>query len=131
MEFVEISQVQLIDSDELDNWVHTLIQAEQIKTEQKAQKAILTGHSDTLAKSWNANPWNRSNYVGLNYKGKNPIANFLANKATASPTAKPAMPAIIHPNWTGIFGGQGAPMDISKACAKCSKLWLCKDHMRK
>ena len=36
VEFVEISQVQLIDSDELDNWVHALIQAEWIKTEQKA-----------------------------------------------------------------------------------------------
>ena len=56
VEFVEISQVQLIDSDELDDWVHALIQAEQIKTEQKAQKATSTGHSDAPAKSWNANP---------------------------------------------------------------------------
>ena len=56
VEFVEISQVQLIDSDKLDDWVHTLIQAERIKTEQKAQKATSTGHSDTPTKSWNANP---------------------------------------------------------------------------
>ena len=56
VEFVEISQVQLIDSDKLDDWVHTLIQVEQIKTKQKARKAILTGHSDAPARSWNANP---------------------------------------------------------------------------
>ena len=136
VEFVKISQVQLIDSDKLDNWVHALIQAEQIKTEQKARKATSTGYFDTPTKSWNANPRNGSNYVSLNYKGKNTIANFLANKATASPTAKPAVLAAIHPNQTGIFGGQGALMDIFKAhaegkCVKCSKLWLCKDHMRK
>ena len=136
VEFVEISQVQLIDSDELNDWVHALIQAEQIKTEQKAWKATSTGHSDAPAKSWNANSQNGSNYVSPNYKSKNPIANFLANKAAASPTAKSAMLAAIHPNQTGTFGGQGTSMDISKACAegkcaKCSKPWPCKDHMRK
>ena len=136
VEFVVFSQVQLIDSDELDDWVHTLIQVEWIKTEQKAQKATLTGHSDAPARSWNANPRNGSNYISPNYKGKNPIANFLVNKAMASPTTKPAALAAIHPNQTGTFGGQGTPMDISKArtkgkCAKCSKLWPCKDHMRK
>ena len=136
VEFVEISQVQLIDSDELDDWVHALIQAERIKTEQKAQKATSTGHSDAPAKSWNTNPRNRSNYVSLNYKGKNPITNFSVNKAAASPATKPAVPAAIHPNQTGTFGGQGAPIDISKAraegkCVKCSKPWPCKDHIRK
>ena len=136
VEFVEISQVQLIDLDKLDDWVHALIQAERIKTKQKARKATSTGHSDAPTKSWNANPRNGSNYVSPNYKGKNPIANFSVNKAAASPTAKPAAPAAIHPNQTGTFGGQGAPMDISKAraegkCAKCSKPWPCKDHIRK
>ena len=136
MEFVEISQVQLIDSDELNDWVHTLIQAEQIKTKQKAWKATSTGHSDTPTRSWNVNPQNGSNYVSPNYKGKNPIANFLTNKAVASPTTKSAVPAAIHLNQTGTFRGQGAPMDISKACAegkcaKCSKPWPCKDHIRK
>ena len=136
VEFVEISQVQLIDSDKLDDWVYVLIQAERIKTKQKAWKATSTGHSNAPAKSWNANPQNGSNYISLNYKGKNPIANFLANKAVASPTAKSAALAAIHSNQTGIFGGQGALMDISKACTegkcvKCSKPWLCKDHMRK
>ena len=136
VEFVEISQVQLIDSDELNDWVHALIQAERIKTEQKAQKATSTGHSDTPAKSWNANPRNGSNYVSPNYKGKNPIANFSVNKAVVSPTAKSTVPTAIHPNQTGTFRGQGAPMDISKAhaegkCTKCSKPWLCKDYIRK
>ena len=136
MEFVEISQVQLVDSDELNDWVHALIQAKWIKTERKAQKATLTGHSDTPAKSWNMNPRNGSNYVSPNYKGKNLIANFSANKAAASPAAKPAVLAAIHPNQTSTFRGQGALMDISKAhaegkCAKCSKPWPCKDHIRK
>ena len=136
VEFVEISQVQLIDSDELDNWVHALIQAEWIKTEQKAWKATSTGHSNAPAKSWNVNPRNGTNYISLNYKGKNPITNFLENKTMTSPIAKPAVPAAIHPNQTGTFGGQGAPMDISKArtegkCMKCSKPWPCKDHIRK
>ena len=35
VEFVEISQVQLINSDELNDWVHALIQAEWIKTKQR------------------------------------------------------------------------------------------------
>ena len=136
VEFVEIFQVQLINSDELDDWVHALIQAEQIKTKQKAWKATLTGHSDAPAKSWNTNPQNGSNYVSLNYKGKNPIANFLANKAAASSTAKPTVPAAIHPNQTSTFGGQGTLMDISKTCTegkcvRCSKPWPCKDHIRK
>ena len=136
MEFVKISQVQLIDSDELADWVHALIQAEQIKTEQKARKAALTSHSDAPAKSWNANPWNGNNYISPNYKGKNPIANFSVNKAAASPAAKPAAPAAIHPNQTSTFRGQGTLIDISKAhaegkCVKCSKLWPYKDHIRK
>ena len=105
VEFVEISQVQLIDSDELDDWVHALIQVEQIKTKQKAWKATSTGHSDAPTKSWNANPRNGSNYVSPNYKGKNPIANFSVNKATASPAAKPAAVAAIHPNQTSTFRG--------------------------
>ena len=109
---------------------------EWIKTEQKAWKATLTSPSDTPAQSWNTNPQSGSNYVSLNYKGKNPIANFLANKTTASSTTKPAAPTAIHPNQTSTFGGQSTPMDISKACAegkcaKCSKPWLCKDHIRK
>ena len=133
---MEISQVQLIDSDELDDWVHALIQAERIKTKQKAQKATLTGHSDAPAKSWNTNLRNRNSYISPNYKGKNLIANFSVNKAMASPTAKPTALAAIHPNQTSTFGGQGALMDISKAraegkCAKCSKPWPCKDHIRK
>ena len=136
VEFIEISQVQLIDSNELDDWVHALIQVEWIKTEQKAQKAASTGNSNAPTKSWNANPQNRNNYVSPNYKGKNPIANFSANKAVTSPIAKPTVPAAIYPNQTGTFGGQGALMDISKArtegkCAKCSKPWPCKDHIRK
>ena len=136
VEFIEISQVQLINSDKLDDWVHALIQAERIKTKQKAWKATSTGHSDASAKSWNVNPRNGSNYVSPNYKGKNPITNFSANKAVASPATKPAVPAAIHPNQIGTFRGQGAPMDISKAraegkCVKCSKPWPCKDHIRK
>ena len=136
VEFVEISQVQLIDSDELDNWVHTLIQVERIKTKQKAWKATSTGHSNALAKSWNANPRNGSNYISPNYKGKNPITNFSVNKAATSPIAKPAVLVAIHPNQTSTFRGQGTLMDISKAhaegkCMKCSKPWPCKDHMRK
>ena len=109
---------------------------ERIKTEQKARKATSTGHSDAPTKSWNTNPRNGSNYISSNYKGKNPIANFLVNKAAASPAAKPAVPAAIHPNQTGTFGGQGTPIDISKArtegkCTKCSKPWPCTDHIRK
>ena len=109
---------------------------EWIKTEQKAQKGISTAHSDAPTRSWNANPQNGSNYISPNYKGKNPITNFLANKAAASPAAKSAVLAAIHPNQTSTFGGQDTLMDISKVhaegkCAKCSKLWPCKDHMRK
>ena len=133
---MEISQIHLIDSDKLDNWVHALIQVKQIKTKQKAQKGISTTHFDASVRSWNANPQTGSNYISLNYKGKNPIANFLANKSAVSPLTKSATLAAIHPNETGTLNGQGVLMDISKAyakgkCAKCSKPWPCKDHMRK
>ena len=36
IEFVEISQIHLINSDKFKNWVHALIQVEQIKIKQKA-----------------------------------------------------------------------------------------------
>ena len=51
VKFIEISQIHLIDSEELDDWVHTLIQVEQTKTEQKAWKSTLTAHSDAPARS--------------------------------------------------------------------------------
>ena len=136
MEFVEISQIQLINSDNLDDWVHALIQAKQSKTEQKTWKATSTGPSDAPTKSWNPNPRSGINYISLNYKGKNPITGFSANKPVVFPPVKPAVPVAIHLNQTGTFGGQGTPMDISKAhaegkCMKYSKLWPCKDYMRK
>ena len=136
VEFVEIFQIHLINSDKLNNWVHTLIQAECIRAEQKAWKAILTGSFNALTWSWNTNTQSGANYVSLNYKGKNPIANFSANKAMASPATKPVAPAATHSNQTNTFSGQGIPMDISKACTegkcvKCSKPWPYKDHIRK
>ena len=132
VEFVKISQIHLINSDESNDWIHALIQAEQIKTEQKAQKNTSTVSFNTLMKSWSSNP-RMGSYVSSNYKGKNLIANFLANK---SPPPKSTAPAAPHPNQPGTFGGQGTPMNISKACAKskctmCSKPWPCKDHIRK
>jgi hypothetical protein len=50
----------------------------------------------------------------------------------------PAMsskPAEVHPNQVGMFGGQGVPMDISKAraegkCFKCGQPWPCKEHFK-
>ena len=36
VEFIEVSQIHLINLDKLDDWVHILIQAEQTKTKQKA-----------------------------------------------------------------------------------------------
>ena len=58
------------------------------------------------------------------------------NKAVASPATKSTVLAAIHPNQTSTFRGQGPLMDLSKAhtegkCAKCSKSWPCKDHIRK
>ena len=104
VEFVEISQIQLIDSDNLDDWVHALIQVEQIKTEQKAWKATSTVPSNAPARSWNMNPCSGSNYISLNYTGKNPIFNFSVNKSVVSPV-KPTALAAIHSNQTGTFGG--------------------------
>ena len=134
IKFVEISQIHLIDSNEFDDWVHVLIQAEQIKAEQKAWKSTSTASFDAPARSWNANPRSGS-YVSPNYKGKNPITNFLVNKSSPPPP-KSAAPIASHLNQSSIFDGQGAPMDISKTCtegkcAKCSKPWSCKDHMQK
>ena len=134
VEFVEISQIHLIDSDNLDNWVHALIQAEQIKTEQKAWKGTSITPFNAPAKSWTTNS-RQGNYVSLNYKGNNPIANFSANKVVSPPAISAAL-AAIYPNQTSTFGGQGTSMDISKAhtegkYVKCSKQWPCKNHIRK
>ena len=109
VEFIKISQIHLIDSDEFDDWVHILIQAKWIKTEQKAQKSTLTASFDTPARSWNTNP-RLGTYVSLNYKGKNPIANFWQTRWSLPlqnplcqqqfTQTKPAPLVIKAPQWT-------------------------------
>jgi len=59
---------------------------------------------------------------------------FGARPLPSTPTPSSSSPTI-HPNQPGTFGGQGVPMDISKACAegkcfKCSQPWPCKEHFK-
>jgi len=58
---------------------------------------------------------------------------FGARPLPSAPT--PSTSTAIHPNQPGTFGGQGVPMDISKAraegkCFKCGQPWPCKEHFK-
>ena len=66
-------------------------------------------------------------YVSPNYRGTNP--------RPFQPRAPPPTTSNLTPNAAGVFPGQGAPMDISKAraegkCFRCSKAWPCQEHFR-
>ena len=133
VDYVEISQTHMVENENIDEWLITLIWADRILSEKAERRCASTAPTEGLSKN---KPWNPAQgYISPNYKGKKPIANFLANRSRASApnssTTPAASMATIQPglNQAGTFGTQGGiPMDISKAhaegkCARCGKLW--------
>ena len=138
VDYVEISQTHMVENENIDKWLITLIRADRILSEKAERQCTSTAPTEGLNKN---RPWNPAQgYISPNYKGKKPIANFLANKLGAS-AQTPSTPAATtattqpSPNQPGTFSAQGGvPMDISKAhaegkCARCGKPWLCAEHM--
>ena len=138
--YVKISQTHMVENENIDEWLVTLIRADRILSEKAERRRASTAPTDGPSKSKTWNP--AQGYISPNYKGKKPITNFSANRSGISapnslstPTATTAT-NIPGPNQAGTFGAQGGiPMDISKAraegkCARCGKLWPCAEHMR-
>ena len=139
VDYVKISQTHIVENENINEWLVTLIQADSILSEKAERRCTSTAPTEGPSKN---RPWNPTQgYISPNYKGKKPIANFLANKPRAlaqTPSTPAATTATMQPgpNQPGTFGAQGGvPMDISKAhaegkCARCGKLWPCAEHMR-
>ena len=136
--YVEISQTHMVENENIDEWLITLIRADRILSKKAERRHALTAPTEGPSKNRSWNP--TQGYVSPNYKGKKPIANFLANKSGASAqiSSTPATTMATTqpgPNQPGTFGAQGGvPMDISKAraegkCVRCGKPWLCAKHM--
>ena len=140
VDYVEISQTHMVENENIDEWLVTLIRADRILSEKAKRWRTSTTPTEGPSKNRSWNP--AQGYISPNYKGKKPIANFSANRSRASapnPSATPAASmATIQPspNQAGTFSTQGGiPMDISKAhakgkCARCGKPWPCAEHMR-
>ena len=137
--YVEISQTHMVENENIIEWLVTLIRADRILSKKAERRHASTAPTDGPSKNKTWNP--AQGYISLNYKGKKPIANFLANRPRASAPNSSTTPttntATTQPglNQAGTFGAQGGiPMDISKACAegkcaRCGKPWPCAEHM--
>ena len=119
VEFVERSKSNLIESDNFDDWVQAIAWASRINEEIEARKKTARPAPSTSSST-------QRFYVSPNYRGTNP--------RPFQPRAPPT-PSNPTPNAAGVFPGQGAPMDISKAraegkCFRCGKAWPCQEHFR-
>ena len=140
VDYVEISQTHMVENENIDEWLVTLIRADRILSEKAERQRVSTAPTEGPSKNRSWNP--AQGYISPNYKGKKPIANFLANRSRAPAPNSSATPAASMAtnqpglNQAGTFGAQGGiPMDISKACAegkcaRCGKPWPCAEHMR-
>ena len=138
VDYVEISQTHMVENENINEWLVTLIRADRILSEKAERRRASTAPTEGPSKNRSWNP--TQGYVSPNYKGKKPIANFLANESGASAqiSSTPATTMATtqpSPNQPGMFGAQeGVPMDISKGraegkCAQCGKPWPCAKHM--
>ena len=108
VEMVERSQPHLLNNASFSAWESALVQA----------SAILQDIADR-----------KRGTVQSTYQrpfGARPLPSTPAPSSSSS---------TVHPNQPGTFGGQGVPMDISKAhaegkCFKCGQSWPCKEHFK-
>ena len=126
VDYVEISQTHMVENENINKWLVTLIWADRILPEKAERWCTSTAPTEGPSKN---KPWNPAQgYISPNYKGKKLITNFSANKpgalaqTSSTPTATTATTQP-GPNQPSTFGAQGGvPMDISKARAegKCT-----------
>jgi len=107
MEMVERSQPHLLNNASFSAWENALVQA----------SAILQDIGDC-----------KRGTVQSTYQ--RPFGAWPLPSAST-----PSSSTTVHLNQPGMFGGQGVPMDISKACAegkcfKCGQPWPCKEHFK-
>ena len=138
VDYIEISQTHMVENENIDKWLVTLIWADRILFKKAKRWHASTAPTEGPSKNRSWNP--AQGYISPNYRGKKLIANFSANKSGASAQI-PSTPATTTatmqpgPNQPSMFGAQGGvPMDISKACVKekcaqCGKPWPCAEHM--
>ena len=138
VDYVEISQTHMVENENINEWLVTLIQADRILSKKAERRRASTAPTEGPSKNRSWNP--AQGYILHNYKGKKPIANFLANRSGAPAPNSSTTPAASMattqpgPNQAGTFSAQGGiPMDISKACAegkcaRCGKPWPCTEH---
>ena len=110
VDYVEISQTHMVENENIDEWLVTLIQADRNLSEKAKRWCALTTPTEGPSKNRSWNP--AQGYISPNYKGKKPIANFLANKSGAAaqtPTTLTTTMATMQPspNQPGTFGVQG------------------------
>jgi len=112
VELVERSQPELIDSDDFEQWERSLIRGDQVLAEIAARK------KDSGSITWPRRP-----------------------QVTSTTTTTPRVPTAasstntVATDQAGTFGGQGIPMDLSRAraegkCVRCGKAWPCAEHFR-
>ena len=75
--YVEISQTHMVENENIDEWLVTLIWADRILSEKAERRRALTTPTEGPSKNRSWNP--AQGYILPNYKGKKPIANFSAN----------------------------------------------------
>ena len=75
--YVEISQTHMVENENIDEWLVTLIRADRILPEKAERRHASTTPTEGPSKNRSWNP--AQGYISPNYKGKKPIANFLAN----------------------------------------------------
>ena len=75
--YVEISQTHMVENENINEWLVTLIRVDRILSEKAERRRALTAPTDGPSKNKTWNP--TQGYISPNYKGKKPIANFSAN----------------------------------------------------
>ena len=77
VDYVEISQTHIVENENIDEWLVTLIRADRILSKKAERWYASTAPTEGLSKN---KPWNPAQgYILPNYKGKKLIANFSAN----------------------------------------------------
>ena len=77
VDYVEVSQTHMVENENIDEWLVTLIRADRILSEKAERRHVSTAPTEGPNKSRTWNP--AQGYISPNYKGKKPIANFSAN----------------------------------------------------
>ena len=93
--YVEISQTHMVENENIDEWLVTLIRADRILSEKAERWRASTVPTEGPSKNRSWNP--AQGYISPNYKGKKPITNFLANRSGAPAPNSSTVTICSHP----------------------------------